>query len=181
MYQILAIDDEENVLNALRRVLLRCPELDGRCQFESFSAPDMALLRAREHRFDLVISDYRMPLMDGLSFLRAFREVQPEAVCIMLSGQADMDGLISAINEVRIYRFLYKPWQEYELCSAVSSALAYQHLLAENQRLADEVRARDGVISQQQLELQRLEREYPGITQVNRAEDGSVIFGPLDD
>lgn len=181
MYRILAIDDEQNILNALKRVLANCAGMRESCQFESFTAPDLALVRARAVRFDLVISDYRMPLMDGLTFLRAFREVQPDAACIMLSGQADMEGLVGAINDVRIYRFIYKPWQEYELCSAVSSALAYQHLLAENQRLADEVRARDGVISRQQLELQRLEREHPGITQVNRAADGSVIFGPLDE
>lgn len=181
MYRILAIDDEQNVLNALRRVLANCSAMQVQYQFESFTAPDLALVRAREARFDLVISDYRMPLMDGVSFLRAFRESQSDAACIMLSGQADMEGLIGAINDVRIYRFIHKPWQEYELCSAVSSALAYQHLLAENQRLADEVRARDGVISRQQLELRRLEQEYPGITQVNRADDGSVIFGPLDE
>ncbi len=179
MYQILAIDDEENILSALRRTLLRCPELEGRCQFEAFTIPDLALLRMREHRFDLVISDYRMPLMDGLAFLRAVRETQPEVACIMLSGQADMTGLVGAINDVRIYRFIYKPWQEYELCGAVSSALAYQQLLAENQRLADEVRVRDGVISRQQLELLRLERENPGITQVTRDADGAVVFGPL--
>jgi response regulator RpfG family c-di-GMP phosphodiesterase len=114
--------------------------------------------------------------MDGVAFLKAFREEQPHAVRLILSGYADLDAMIGAINEAQIYRFISKPWHDFELRAAVEQALAHHDLLLENQRLADEVRAQRGIISRQEMELRRLEMETPGITKVNWGPDGSVIL-----
>lgn len=179
MYRIMLVDDEENILNALRRLLaahsLHEPE-ERKCTVEIFNAPAKALRRAEDTIFDLVISDYRMPEMDGVAFLKAFRQLQPEAARIILSGYADLDGLIGAINEAQIHRFIAKPWNDFELKAAVDQALDYRGLQLENQRLADEVRAQRGIITRQELELRRLEQEAPGITRVNWGPDGSVIL-----
>lgn len=179
MHHIMLVDDEENILNALRRALNNLfSGGDLQLRIETFSAPAAALQRAGESPFDLVISDYRMPGMDGVAFLKRFRELQPDAARMILSGYADLDGLIGAINDAQIYRFLSKPWHDNELKLAVSQALEFRRLQTENQRLADEVRAKQGVISRQELELRRLEQESPGITRVNWGPGGEVL---LDD
>jgi DNA-binding NtrC family response regulator len=138
--QVLIVDDETAIINAVRRELATPPV--GRYQYEveGFSDPAQALKRAGEKRFDAVISDFRMPAMDGLDFLRAFDKIQPECARLVLSGQTDMDGLIKMINETHIYRFIPKPWHDYFLKSSLAQALDYSGAIAENKRLAALVR-----------------------------------------
>lgn len=192
MIRIMLVDDEENILKALRRVL-GSPEAwcgDGsaldpdsedapRNAVEIFNAPQAALARAKEGiAFDIVISDYRMPGMDGVAFLKALRQIQPDTVRIILSGYADLQALIGAINEAQIHRFICKPWDDYALRADVKQIYRLHQLQLENQRLADQVRYQQGIISKQELELRRLEAETPGITKVRRAPDGGIL---LDD
>jgi response regulator RpfG family c-di-GMP phosphodiesterase len=131
--------------------------------------------------FDIIISDYRMPEMDGVAFLKAMREIQPDAVRFILSGFADLGGLIGAINEARIHRFISKPWDDYALIADIRQALEFRNLQIENQRLADQVRHQQGLISQQELELARLEAESPGITKVRRRADGGILLEEDDE
>ncbi|MBK6630977.1 MAG: response regulator [Betaproteobacteria bacterium] len=176
---LLLVDDEPLVLRALERQLrgiLRTPRPGYR--IEAYTRPAEALQRARETVFDVVISDYRMPEMNGVAFLRAFRAIQPVAARLILSGQADLGGLADAVNEAGIMRYLSKPWDEAELVFAIENALKERRLLLENQRLADELRASRSQLSLQEAELRRLERESPGITQVNWGPDGEVLLDP---
>lgn len=180
MYRIILVDDEQNILNALGR-LFASPSFQDRenskFQVETFASPRQALQRAGEGViFDLVISDYRMPEMDGVAFLKAFKDIQPNAERLILSGYADLEALVGAINEAQIFRFIAKPWHDDELKSAVAQALAHRDLLLENQRLADQLRLQRGVISKQEIALRRLEEESPGITKVHWGEDGSVFL-----
>ncbi|HET9049453.1 MAG TPA: response regulator [Chiayiivirga sp.] len=178
-FKIMVVDDEPNILQAIRRSL-GSKISDGNevfdVELELFDSPVLALARAQDYKFDLVLSDYRMPEMDGVAFLKAFREAQPGAARLILSGYADLNGVIAAINEAGIFRFISKPWQEYELRAALCHALVFQRLLLENQRLADTVRAQRGVMSRQEMELRRLEQESPGITKVNWNADGSITL-----
>lgn len=144
MQRILLVDDEQNVLNALRR------ELAGSYEVETFASPLDALQRARETDFALVVSDYRMPDMDGVAFLENFGQMQPDAVRLILSGQADMDGLIKAINLTHIYRFLSKPWSEADLKANIAQALAYRDAILANRRFAEAYRVRFGALPQAQ-------------------------------
>lgn len=182
MSRIMLVDDEANILKALRRVLGATPCACGgtvfRLQIETFTEPEAALARAAQVPFELVLSDYRMPGMDGVAFLSAFKGLQPDAVRLILSGYADLNALVGAINQAQIYRFLSKPWNDYELVSTVAQALAYRQLTLENQRLADQTRLAQGTMSAAEWELKRLEQESPGITQVNWGPDGSVILDP---
>lgn len=179
MQRILLVDDEPNILHALRRALGTTVS-DGRDTFEIsveiFDQPEAALWRARDTKFDLVMSDFRMPAMDGVSFLKSFRTLQPDAARLLLSGFADQEGLIGAINDAQIYRFINKPWQQYELSATIAQALAFHSLLQENQRMADVVRIQEGQISLQECELRRLELENPGITKVNWGPNGEVLL-----
>lgn len=184
LYRIMLVDDEPNVLHALRRVFSSFPlEESGGSRFhvEIFTSPVEALKRAGDgDAFDLVISDCRMPGMDGVAFLEAFRNIQPHAERMILSGYADLEALVGAINQAQIFRFIAKPWHDYELKAMVTQALAHHDLLMENQRLADQVRMQRGVISKQEMALRRLEEESPGITKVHWGPDGSVILDEED-
>lgn len=182
MSRIMLVDDEESILKSLKRILRLAP-----CNFagktftltvDTFSSPYDALDAARRDSYDLFVSDYRMPEMDGIEFLKATKEIQPDAARLILSGYADLNALVRAVNEVGIDRFIGKPWNDYELLSAIGQALAHRELLIENRQLANLVRMEMGETTPEQVEAERLEAIEPGITDVNWGPDGSVILDP---
>jgi two-component system probable response regulator PhcQ len=175
---LLIVDDEPNVLNALRRMCLNRTALPliPDPTVTTLTSPLEAIEYIRDHRVDLVISDYRMPEMDGATLLCRIKELQPDAARIILSAWADVDGISRAVNDAGIFRFVTKPWSDQDLKTAIVDVLAFRNLHLENRRLANEVRSQRDVISRQQLEVERLERESPGITHVRWSEDGGVML-----
>ena len=167
MSRIMIVDDEESILKALRRVLRLAPCVYGNKSFslevEAFSSPAEALERARHETFDLFISDFRMPEMDGIEFLKGAKALQPDAARLILSGYADLNALLRAVNEVGIERFIGKPWNDYDLMSAIGQALAHRELLLENRELANLVRLEMGDKTAEQVEAERLEAIEPGL------------------
>lgn len=176
MPRLMLVDDEANILNSLRRALMsmHVDGLGGALVIETFISPSEALARAKEVAFDLVISDYRMPEMDGAVFLERLSAIQPSAARIILSGYADLKALIAAINRAHIFRFIGKPWDDVDLQMSIRQALEHRHLLMENARLADLVRAQQGKLTRNELAMKRMEERYPGITQVKRGPDGAI-------
>ncbi|MEH6624922.1 MAG: response regulator [Motiliproteus sp.] len=171
MNRVMVVDDEKGVLNALKRSMRSRGWI-----LSTFSEPEEALNQAATQEFDLVISDYRMPTMDGVTFLKEMKAIQPDAFRIILSGQADMESVMLAINEAEIYRFITKPWNDDELAVTISTALEHRQILIDNRRLADLVRKQRAQINYQSSELERLETESPGITDIKWGEDGSIIM-----
>lgn len=182
MPRLMLVDDEPNILNSLRRALNTMPvdTFGGHPTVETFTAPAHALARAAEVAFDLVISDYRMPGMDGVTFLEKLGEIQPDIARIILSGYADLTALIAAINRAQIVRFIAKPWDELDLQMSIRQALSHRALLMENARLADLVRVQQGRLSRTEIAIKRMEERYPGITKVKRGADGAIELD-LDD
>ncbi len=182
MSRILIVDDEESIVKALQRVLRLAPCQYGAQTFAlevvAFTSPRAALAAAAQEDFDLFMSDYRMPEMDGIEFLKATKRLQPDAARLILSGYADLNALVRAVNEVGIERFIGKPWNDYDLLSAIGQALAHRNLLLENRQLANLVRVEMGDLTAEQIEAERLERLEPGITRVHWGPDGSVILDP---
>lgn len=180
MNRIMLVDDEENILRALKRVLLLtpCTYEDRRYKLtvETFTSPRDALARAHHTAFDLFMVDYRMPAMDGVALLRELKQIQPNAARIIVSGYVDLNGLIGAINEAQIARFIAKPWRDYELVAAIAQTLACRQVMLDNQHLADSARRQSGTLTAQEIEMRRLEALEPGITQVNWGPDGSVLL-----
>jgi DNA-binding NtrC family response regulator len=126
MYRVLLVDDEPNILSALRRSLavIDVRQLDGdTLNFETFTSPEAAIKRCDEQDFDLVISDYRMPSMNGVEFLARVMEFQPSVPRMIISGYADREVIIAAVNEVHLTRFIEKPWDDDKLREAVVSIL----------------------------------------------------------
>ena len=124
--RVMVVDDEPGILNAVRRMLKsKASTALSRFSFEveTFDSPQRALLRAEEATFAVVLSDYRMPEMSGIDFLRRIKELQPSAARLILSGYADQSVLTRAINEAHVQRFLSKPWDDDELRSSIVEAL----------------------------------------------------------
>ena len=136
---ILIVDDEPNIVSSVRRELMAA---SGRYRYtvEGFTDPVAALERAKSQHFDAVISDFRMPGMDGMAFLKAFAQIQPDCARMVLSGQTDMATLVKMVNETHIYRFIPKPWHDYYLKGSVAQAIQYNSVLLENKQLAQIVR-----------------------------------------
>jgi DNA-binding NtrC family response regulator len=143
LHSILVVDDEPGIVNAVRRELASPPYGRYRFEVETFTNPLEALERARTVEFEVVISDFRMPEMDGLEFLRQFATQQADCVRMVLSGQTDFTSLIRMINETHIYRFIPKPWSAYFLKSSVAQAVGFRHANVENRRLANILREHD--------------------------------------
>jgi DNA-binding NtrC family response regulator len=121
MNSILIVDDEARVLSALRRTLRR--RYGQAMEIETFEDPLLALARARDREFDLILCDLRMPEMDGISFLTLMTAVQAQSVRIMLTGSADFESAQRAVNDAGVFRYLCKPWTEVELLSHIEAAL----------------------------------------------------------
>lgn len=167
--RILLVDDEPNILKALARIL--------KCYSVTTATSGIeALVIAKSAEFDIVISDYRMPEMDGIKFLEKFMLLQPDAIRIIVTGYADLEAAQSAINSLGVFRFINKPWNNIEILHAVEKGLELKHILLENQRLADQVREQQALLKEQDAILRALEAEEPGITKVNWAPDGSIIL-----
>ncbi len=173
MKRFLLVDDEINVLNALQRTL-RQRIGSSELTIEILTDPVEALERIGETAFDLVISDYRMPIMNGIEFLKAVKKIQPDAVRLMLSAYSEFNAVVDAVNEAEVFRYIAKPWQADDLEEIIRLALVRREQVLEDKRLADEVRVQRGVMTPQELEIKRLESEEPGITKVNWGPDGSV-------
>lgn len=141
---LLLVDDEENILRSLQRVLRKEPY-----ELQVATSGEEALGMLNVQKFDLVISDARMPGMDGPTLLSEIKEKWPGCIRILLTGYADINSTIKAINDGQIYRYISKPWDDEELKLVVRHALAFQS--SERRRLTLEKLTR-----KQNKELQAL-------------------------
>lgn len=166
---ILLVDDEANVLSALQRALFEEP-------YEVLTATsgEDGLKQLISHRVKVIISDERMPGMDGSEFLSAVREKYPETVRIMLTGHASLESAMKAVNSGEIYRFFTKPWQEPDLKMAISSAIEKFDLEAENRRLLRTIR-------HQAVEIKMIEKQFPGISRLEKNTSGHIVLPDISE
>ena len=131
---ILIVDDEEFVRKALVRALREEP-------YEILEAEDAksALQILRDKEVDVVISDLKMPGVNGLSLLRIIKDHYPDVIRIMLTGFGDMDTAIKATNEAEIFRFFTKPWDRKEIIRGLDQAIKIRKLKKENQKLINQL------------------------------------------
>jgi two-component system probable response regulator PhcQ len=163
--KILIVDDEENILNSLKRLFHKEPY-----QILTAINGEEGLKILDDHQVDLIISDLKMPQMNGIEFLKRAKEKNPVPLRIVLTGHADMKSIMDAIDQGEIYRFLLKPWDDEELKMTIRQALDYYYLWQKTRLLAKTVEKQGQI-------LQELEREHPGISKVEKDEDGSIVLG----
>jgi DNA-binding NtrC family response regulator len=132
---ILIVDDEQMVLTSLESFL----SLETDYQVQTFLSPLEALEYAKENDIHLVISDYLMPDMDGISFLGQVRDLKPDVTRIILTGYADKENAIKAINEIGLFQYLEKPWDNDDLLLVIRNGLDKQELLSTLREKIDEI------------------------------------------
>lgn len=152
--KILFVDDEENILRSLQRLFM---DEEVEVFTASSGAKGLELL-AREGGIGVIVSDQRMPEMTGVDFLEKSKTISPQSIRILLTGYADVNAAIDAINRGGTFRYLNKPWNDAELVQAVMGALQMYRLLTENKRLA-------GIVKKQNAELKKWNTELESIVQ----------------
>ncbi|MAD88943.1 MAG: response regulator [Pseudoalteromonas sp.] len=135
MAHILLVDDEPEVLNAISRVLRKDYKIS-----KANSAHE-ALKLIADNEFDIILSDIRMPNMDGIELLTQIKRTTPEIARVLLSGYSDMDACQKAIEDEVASIILTKPWDNFELKNILKITLKAQQLEIENNQLKAQLRA----------------------------------------
>jgi two-component system, NtrC family, sensor kinase len=135
-FRLLCVDDEKNVLRSIQRLFL---DEDVEILIAESGAEGLEILDKTEG-IQLVMSDYRMPEMNGVEFLKDVYKRWPDTVRIVLSGYADTASVVSAINEGHIYKFIPKPWNDDELKVTIFNAMERYSLQKRNRELALELK-----------------------------------------
>jgi two-component system NtrC family sensor kinase len=158
--RILFIDDEANILRSVERVFL-----DKEYEIlTAHSASEALEILSSVSPVQVVVSDYRMPKMNGVELLRTVREKWPETVRAVLSGYADTEAVVSAINDGQIYRFIPKPWNDVELRMTIAAAVK------QYQRLQKEIMYAESM----QRKIDDLERENSFLVQQIAVSDNGI-------
>ena len=132
---IVIVDDEQLVLSSLKSFL----SLETDYNINTFLSAKEAIEFIGDNDTDLVVSDYLMPEMDGIAFLSKVRELKPEIPRIILTGYADKENAIKAINEVGLFQYIEKPWSNDDLLIIFRNGLEKQRLLKALQKKIREV------------------------------------------
>ena len=145
---IVLVDDEDMVVTSIKSFLT----LETDYEVKGFISPAEAIDYIRTNRVDLVVSDYLMPDVDGITFLARVKELQPEATRILLTGYADKENAIKAINDVGLYQYIEKPWENEDLKLIIRNGLEKRILL---KRLEDKI----AEVNRTHEELMSLQRD----------------------
>ncbi len=140
MIKILCVDDERNVLKAIRRLFM--DEDDYEIMVAESGEEGLEILE-EEGDVRLVVSDYRMPGMNGVEFLSQVFTKWPATIRIVLSGYADTASVVEAINLGQIYKFIPKPWNDEELKTSISAALQHQELQFQYKKLNEQLQEKN--------------------------------------
>jgi response regulator RpfG family c-di-GMP phosphodiesterase len=160
---ILFVDDEPSILSALRRLFRPC---GYRILIAEGGAAALTLMD--EYAVDLVLSDMRMPAMDGVQLLEQVRARSPGTARMLLTGYADIGATIAAINRGEIHRYLSKPWDDQDLLLAVRDGLERRLLEQENRRLQQLTHAQNEQLQQSNAALeQRVLARTQELEQIN--------------
>ena len=157
-HAILCVDDEEKILHSLKRLLRRENYLLLIAN-SGYEALDIL----KENDVHLVISDYRMPGMNGTDFLALVKKKYPEIIRIVLTGYTEVESITDSINKGHIYKFILKPWNDHNLRLEIRHALEQYDLLKSNEMLHEKV-------LQQNTELKEMNERLEGMVR-ERTED----------
>ncbi len=147
-YKILILDDDKLVTSSLKSLLM----LEGFTDVVLYNNPKEAVEYLNHNVRDVIISDFMMPEMNGLEFLSEAKKLYPNASMILLTGYADKENAIKAINEVGLYKYIEKPWDNDELVINIKNAYERAHLV-------DQLEKTNIELKKHTLHLEELVRE----------------------
>ncbi|MBR1776155.1 response regulator [bacterium] len=179
--KIVVVDDEKIVTSAFKALL----KVEGFSDAHFFNSPIEALNFLKENQPDLVISDFLMPDMNGLEFLKEVKKLYPEVSKILLTGYADKENAIKAINEIGLYRYIEKPWNNDDLIINIKNGIERSYLLSELRAKIEELEAAkkelenyshnlEQIVAERTADLRQSNAKLEGI--VNYCADGIVIL-----
>ena len=179
--KIVVVDDEKIVTSAFKTLL----KVEGFSDAHFFNSPKEALAFLTENQPDLVVSDFLMPEMNGLEFLSEVKKLYPEVSKILLTGYADKENAIKAINEIGLYRYIEKPWNNDDLIINIKNGIERSYLLSElRQKIAElEVAKKElekyshnleQIVEERTADLKQSNAKLEGI--FNYCADGIVII-----
>ena len=160
---ILVVDDDELFLEYIQRALT-----SENYNVITTSSGKEGLYILGKQQVSVVISEYKIPLMSGLEFLEKVRIIYPDILTIMVTDHTDIKLAIKAINEAGVYKFLLKPWDDIDFKSTIKKTLESLQVIKERDVLIRKVKTHEAT-------LKDLEKRYPGITKVERDEDGYIL------
>jgi putative nucleotidyltransferase with HDIG domain len=164
--KVLFVDDEENILKSLKRLLM---DEDIDILTATSGEQGLAVLRDTPE-IGLIVSDQRMPGLTGADFLKQAREIAPDALRIMLTGYADINATIDAINKGGAYRYISKPWDDEEMIRTIRDANRQCSLIAENRRLSALVKKQNEELKEWNSNLKNRVLEQTAATRVRNDE-----------
>ncbi len=181
MGKIVVVDDEKIVTSAFKTLL----KVEGFNNAHFFNSPKEALEFLKNNQPDLVISDFLMPEMNGLEFLMEVKKMYPEVSKILLTGYADKENAIKAINEVGLYRYIEKPWDNDDLIINIKNGIERSYLLSELRQKINELENAkkelekyshnlEQLVEERTADLKQSNAKLEGI--VNYCADGIVIL-----
>ena len=136
--RVLVVDDDRNLLDGLRRQLRGT--FDLATALGGQEGLDVLRAAGQGGAFSVVLSDYQMPQMNGASFLAAVRDVAPDATRMLLTGQADLNGVASVVNQGGVFRFLMKPVSRDVLTEALQAGVEQYRLVTAERELLEQTR-----------------------------------------
>lgn len=144
---ILIVDDQQEILNSLRRIFQR--------EYNVLTASDGndGLQLLQQQQVKVILSDQRMPGMDGVTFLKKANEIQPHAIRIMITGYADIEASINAVNEAKIYQYVSKPFEPDELKLVVKSAVDRYNRARKNEELQYKLQEQNEILQKENTDL----------------------------
>jgi YesN/AraC family two-component response regulator len=148
--RVLFVDDEQNVLSSIKRMLF-----DESYEQYFASGGEEALALLADTPVSVIISDMRMPIMDGVQFLEKSRKIVPDAIRIILSGQAELVSVMQAINRGGLWRFISKPWNDNDLKCTIKNALDLYRVQEERKALLVELEIKNRELLTLNEELER--------------------------
>jgi DNA-binding NtrC family response regulator len=148
---VVIVDDEEMVITSVRAFL----SLETEYDIHGFTDPEEAARFLETNPVDVVVSDYLMPKMNGIQLLSKSKQLQPEAARVLLTGHADKQSAVQAINDVGLYQYLEKPWDNSQLLLVIQSAIERTQLFRSLREKITELDAAHGSLKDVQSRLLR--------------------------
>jgi len=148
---LVIVDDEQMVLSSLQSFL----ELETEYKIQSFTSPNAALEYAESGAVDVVVSDFLMPQVNGIELLGRFGSIHPHAPRILLTGYADKESAILAINDIGLFQYIEKPWDNSNLLIVLRNALERRFLVKTLQEKIAEIDKAQGKLSGLQNDILR--------------------------
>jgi len=169
-HSILIVDDEDAILNAFKRILA---DENYEVHTVNNGFDGLNRLRTAKKPYSLIISDQRMPEMSGVQFFSQAKDISPESVRILLTGYADSDSIIDAINRGGVHLYFTKPWHEEEILLHIRQSISKVEVLQENKKLVELIKIKNEELLElnRSLEKRALEKTHDLLIQTEKLQE----------